>query len=195
MKLTTTATRELLEKENYQVLALALGAEPSSLPLPGKDGDNVSYAANIYGHEDQLGKNVTIIGGGEIGVETGLYLAELGHLVTVLEMQYDLILDAPHAHYRNMVVNYWRHTANFAYQAGVKCTAIDPDGVRYLDPNGVEQKQQADNVLLAIGMKSKQDEAMELSKAVPVSYVIGDCDKPGNVQKCMRSAFGIASQI
>lgn len=128
-------------------------------------------------------------------METGLYLAELGHLVTVLEMQYDLILDAPHAHYRNMVVNYWRHTANFAYQAGVKCTAIDSDGVRYLDPNGVEQKQQADNVLLAIGMKSKQDEAMELAKAVPVSYVIGDCDKPGNVQKCMRSAFGIASQI
>ena len=59
----------------------------------------------------------------------------------------------------------------------------------------MEQKQQTDNVLLAIGMKSKQDEAMELAKAVPVSYVIGDCDKPGNVQKCMRSAFGIASQI
>ena len=43
--------------------------------------------------------------------------------------------------------------------------------------------------------QAKQDEAMELAKAVPVSYVIGDCDKPGNVQKCMRSAFGIASQI
>ena len=155
----------------------------------------MGYAANIYGHEDQLGRNVTIIGGGEIGVETGLYLAELGHLVTVLEMQYDLILDAPHAHYRNMVVNYWRHTANFAYQAGVTCTAIDPDGVRYLDPDGNEKKQMADNVLLAIGMKSKSDEAMELAAAVPYSVVIGDCDKPGNVQKCMRAAFGAASQI
>ena len=27
------------------------------------------------------------------------------------------------------------------------------------------------------------------------SVVIGDCDKPGNVQKCMRAAFGAASQI
>jgi pyruvate/2-oxoglutarate dehydrogenase complex dihydrolipoamide dehydrogenase (E3) component len=195
VKLNTKATRDMLAAENYDVLALALGAEPSSLPLPGKDGANVSYAANIYGHEDTLGKNVTIIGGGEIGVETGLYLAELGHLVTVLEMQYDLILDAPHAHYRNMVVNYWRHCENFAYQAGVTCTAIDPDGVRYLDPNGKECKQQADNVLLAIGMKSLSDEAMELSSAAPYSVVIGDCDKPGNVQKCMRSAFGVASQI
>lgn len=195
VKLNTRATKEMLAAENYEVLALALGAEPSSLPLPGKDGKNVSYAANIYGHEEALGKNVTIIGGGEIGVETGLYLAELGHLVTVLEMQYDLILDAPHAHYRNMVVNYWRHTENFAYQAGVTCTAIDADGVRYLEPDGKACKQQADNVLLAIGMKSRNDEAMELASAVPYSVVIGDCDKPGNVQKCMRSAFGVASQI
>lgn len=44
-------------------------------------------------------------------------------------------------------------------------------------------------------MKSKSDEAMELASAVPYSVVIGDCDKPGNVQKCMRSAFGTASQI
>ncbi len=195
VRLNTTAARDLLAKENYEVLALALGAEPSSLPLPGKDGKNVSYAANIYGHEDTLGRNVTIIGGGEIGVETGLYLAELGHLVTVLEMQYDLILDAPHAHYRNMVVNYWRHCENFAYQAGVTCTAIEPDGVRYLDPNGKEQKQLADNVLLAIGMTSRSDEAMALSSAAPYSVVIGDCDAPGNVQKCMRAAFGVASQI
>ncbi|MDD6023206.1 MAG: FAD-dependent oxidoreductase [Oscillospiraceae bacterium] len=195
VKLNTRATREMLAAENYEVLALALGATPSSLPLPGKDGENVSYAANVYGHEDKLGKNVTIIGGGEIGVETGLYLAEKGHLVTVLEMQHDLILDAPHAHYRNMVVNYWRHTENFAYQAGVTCTAIDPDGVRYLDPNGVEKKQLADNVLLAIGMRSLNEEAMELASAAPYSVVIGDCDKPGNVQRCMRSAFGVASQI
>ena len=109
-------------------------------------------------------------------------------------MQYDLILDAPHAHYRNMVVNYWRHTANFAYRAGVKCTAIEADGVCYDDPDGKPQKQMADNVLLAIGMTSKSDEAMELASAVPYSVVIGDCDKPGNVQKCMRSAFGTASQ-
>ena len=88
-----------------------------------------------------------------------------------------------------------KHTANFAYQAGVTCTAIDPDGVRYLDPDGNEKKQMADNVLLAIGMKSKSDEAMALSAAVPYSVVIGDCDKPGNVQKCMRAAFGAASQI
>ena len=36
VKLNTKATREMLAAENYEVLALALGAEPSSLPLPGK---------------------------------------------------------------------------------------------------------------------------------------------------------------
>lgn len=35
-----------------------------------------------------------------------------------------------------MVVNYWRHCENFAYQAGVTCTAIEEDGVCYNDPDG-----------------------------------------------------------
>jgi pyruvate/2-oxoglutarate dehydrogenase complex dihydrolipoamide dehydrogenase (E3) component len=151
VQLNTKATKELLAAEHYDVVAVALGATPTAPPLPGIDGANVQYAANIYGHEDTLGKNICIIGGGDIGVETGLYLAEQDRLVMVLEMQSDLILDAPHAHYRNMVLNYWRHQENFAYRAGVTCTAIDPDGVRYLDPDGKECKQQADNVLLAIG--------------------------------------------
>ena len=64
VRLNTKATPELLSEGEFEVLGLALGAEPSSLPLPGKDGANVGYAANIYGHEDTLGKNVTIIGGG-----------------------------------------------------------------------------------------------------------------------------------
>ena len=113
----------------------ATGSVPIVPPIPGIE--TAIPATRAFGHEEFVDDNVVIIGGGEIGVETGLYLAELGHLVTVLEMQYDLILDAPHAHYRNMVVNYWRHTANFAYQAGVTCTDIDPDGVRYLDPDGI----------------------------------------------------------
>lgn len=193
--LNTEATKDLLAAENYDVVAIALGAVPTAPPLPGIDGANVSYAANIYGHEDSLGKNICIIGGGEIGVETGLYLAEEGRLVMVLEMQPDLIMDAPHAHYRNMVLNYWRHTENFAYRGGVTCTAIDPDGVRYLDPDGNEQKYVCDNVLLAIGMRSLTEEAMALTGAAPYSVVIGDNDRPGNVQKCMRSAFGAASMI
>jgi hypothetical protein len=94
-----------------------------------------------------------------------------------------------------MVLNYWRHQENFAYRAGVTCTAIDPDGVRYIDPDGNEQKYVCDNVLLAIGMRALTAEAMELTGAAPYTVVIGDCNKPGSVQSGMRDAFGAASMI
>ncbi|MGI5936494.1 MAG: FAD-dependent oxidoreductase [Oscillospiraceae bacterium] len=193
--LNTKATRELLEKEGYDVVAVAIGAEPVAPPIPGVDRDNVRFAADIYGREDSVGSSVAIIGGGEIGVETGLYLAELGRKVTVLEMLPELIMDAPHAHYKNMVQDYWRKQPNFSYRCSVKCTSIEPDGVRYTDSEGSEYKVFCDTVLLAVGTRAKTEEAMALHGAAPYTVVIGDCEKAGNVQKAMRSAFAAASLI
>lgn len=193
--LNTEATPEILKNEGYEVAALALGAEPSAPPIPGKDGKNVSYAATIYGNEDSLGENIVVIGGGEIGVETALYLCEKGKKVMVLEQLDQLIDDAPTAHYRSMVANYWRTRENFAYQCGVTCTAIDEGGVHYTDPDGNPCYYKADNVLLAIGMQSKTAEAEKLMHAVPYTVIIGDCDTAGNVQKAMRSAYAAATRF
>lgn len=193
--LNTRVTRELLEKEGYDAVAVAIGAEPITPPIPGAGGDNVLFAADIYGRGDGVGGSVAVIGGGEIGVETGLYLAELGRKVAVLEMLPELIMDAPHAHYRSMVRDYWRRQPNFSYCCSVRCTAIDPDGVRYTDAQGREHKVFCDTVLLAVGTRAKTGEAMALHGAAPCTVVIGDCEKAGNVQRAMRSAFAAASLI
>ncbi len=193
--LNTCATPELLAEKGFEVLALAVGADASAPPIPGSDGTNVRFAADVYGQEEELGNNLVIIGGGEIGTETGLYLCETGRKVMVLEQEDDLIEDAPTAHYRSMVVNYWRTKENFAYQGGVTCTRIDENGVYYRKPDGTEAFYQADQVLLAIGMKSRLDTVEALMYSVPVSVVIGDCDRPGNVQKAMRSAYAAATRF
>ncbi len=195
VRLNTEATPELLAEGGYEVLALAVGADPSAPPLPGADGPNVCYAADVYGKESELGGELVIIGGGEIGTETALYLCEIGKRVMVLEQMDDLIEDAPSAHYRSMVVNYWRTKENFAYQGGVTCTRIDAGGVYYQTADGQEHYYKADQVLLAIGMKSRVDTAEALMHTVPYSVVIGDCDRPGNVQKAMRSAYAAATRF
>lgn len=193
--LNTEATPELLEQAEYEVLALAIGAEPSAPPIPGKDGPNVRYAAEIYGHEAELGKSLAVIGGGEIGTETAMYLAEIGRKVMVFEQLDDLIDDAPTAHYRSMVANYWRELENFAYQGGVTCTSIDEGGVHYISATGQLSYYPCDHVLLAIGMTSKTAEVEALMHTAPYSVVIGDCDHVGNVQKAMRSAYAAATRF
>ena len=190
--LNTPATKELLATGNYDVVALAIGSKSVAPPIPGADGANVRFAAEIYGAEAGIADTVTVVGGGEIGVETALYLCELGKQVTVLEMLPELIMDAPHAHYKNMVHNYWRAQPNFRYYCGVRVTAIEEDGVRYIDHKGEEHKTSSGTTLLAIGTKAKTDEAFALHGAAPRTIVIGDCDTAGNVQKCMRAAYAAA---
>lgn len=110
----------------------------------------------------------------------------------MLEQLWELIEDAPHAHYKNMVHNYWKAQPNFRYQCGVHVDAVEADGVRYTDHKGEAHKLTAGITLLAIGTRARSDEAFALHGAAPRTIVIGDCDAAGNVQKCMRSAYAAA---
>lgn len=194
--LNTEAAPDALRAEGFDVIAVAAGSEPSAPPIPGADGPNVFFASGIYGScEDRLGDPVIVIGGGEIGVETALYLCELGKRVMVLEMLPELIHDAPHAHYKNMVRDYWRRQPNFRYRCGVVCTAIDADGVRYLTHDGKEEKSFGESVLIATGTKPRADRTMSFAGCAPRVFAIGDCDEAGNVQKAMRSAYGMAMSL
>ena len=190
------ATPAEIASGNYDAVAVAIGSVPSAPALPGLDGSNVHYAAQIYGTmEKQLSDEIVLIGGGEIGVETALYLCELDKKVTVLEMLPELIMDAPHAHYKNMVINYWRHQPNFHYRTSVTVTAVDPDGVRFKNSEGKEEKITCGDVLLSIGSRPLQDEGMAFYGTAPRCFMVGDCDTVGNVQKAMRSAFTQASTL
>jgi len=57
------------------------------------------------------------------------------------------------------------------------------------------QSNKADSVIIAAGMKAKIDLAPTFQGAGERLYMLGDCNKAGNVQKVMRSAFSTASMI
>ena len=195
VKLNTRATKEMLLAENYDMVCVAVGAHPIAPPFPGKDLPNVFYGMEIYGRQDELGDTVAVIGGGEIGVETALWLCEIGKECVVMETLPELIADAPHAHYKNMVHNYWLREPRFSSLTGVRCTEICPDGVKYIDRDGVEKKVNADSVLLCVGAASNTDIAESLIGSAPQMAFIGDVNKFGNVQKAVREGFAAAMNI
>lgn len=194
--LNTRATAELLSGKGYDVIAVAIGSTPILPPIPGADGDHVCFATNVYGNmEDRLGDELVMIGGGEIGVETALYLCELGKKVTVLEMLPELIMDAPHAHYKNMVHDYWCDQPNFRFQCGVRVTEIGKDSVTYTDHKNKNHTITCSNVLLATGARPLTEAAMEFAGVADRMIVIGDCDHVANVQHAMRTAYGAAMSL
>ncbi|MFC1902232.1 hypothetical protein ACFLX3_04830, partial [Chloroflexota bacterium] len=123
------------------------------------------------------------------------HLAQKHHKVTVLEMQEELAMDSTPIHYRSMFRNAWEAQENFDYRLNARCTGISEKVVTYTDKDGAEHEIAAGNVVLAVGMKAKVDEALALYKPGEKIQLIGDCNKVGNVQTLMRSAFSTASQL
>jgi 2,4-dienoyl-CoA reductase (NADPH2) len=69
-----------IDNENPDTVILATGAVPIKPPIPGADLAHVVQAWDVLQDKVTTGKRVVIIGGGAVGVETALFLAEKGTL-------------------------------------------------------------------------------------------------------------------
>ena len=69
------------------------------------------------------------------------------------------------------------------------------DKVTYIDTNGKKHAIEADSVVIAVGMRPKNDLALKFYGSANWFFMIGDCHFIGGVQTCMRSAFATASQL
>lgn len=192
IRMGVAATRALLEQEGYDVVIAALGATPLHLPLPG--AEKAIDAPAVYGNESGLGDNVVIIGGGQVGCETALHLAQQGKKVTVLEMQPKILADAS-ASYRNRLTRNMNYHDTLKTVTGGRCTGITAEAVTYITAEGDTQVLPAESVVMAAGMKPNQAAATALYSPAYRLYTVGDCDKAANVQKAVRAAFAAAISL
>ncbi len=195
VRLNTAATPEGIRAEGFEVVLAAVGSKPNIPPIPGVDGAKVHAPLSVYGNHERLGQCVVVVGGSESGAETGLYLAMNGHKVTVLTRQKVLAPEAAQVHYVEMLHNACKAEPNFSHITQATTTRIEPDGVVYADAEGKEHKLFCDDVVLSAGVKPCVDEALAFYGSAERFYLIGDCEKTGSIQSCVRSAFATACQI
>lgn len=195
LKLGTEATPAVIAAEGYDAVIVAIGAEPKNLNIPGADSKKVVMPIAVYGHEEELGKNIVVVGGGEIGAETGLYLAECGHHVTLLTRQDRVAPDATCTHYREMFEERWLREKNFHFLTNVQIESVTDTGVIYRDKAGALCELPADNVVISGGRASDTEFALSFYGSANDFFLVGDCKTPGNVQKCMRMAYAAATRL
>ena len=189
VRLHTKATPEILSAEKPDHVILALGAEPLVIPIPGVE--NTVKAPDVFGREDQLGQKVVIIGGGQVGAETGIHLAWLGKDVTILEMQGKIAPDAWFTYHWAMDIEL-SERENLHTVVHGRCSKIEEGRVTYLDADGKEQTLEADSVVLCVGFQARTAQAESLVLPGVPFTMIGDCKKVGTVQQAVRSAFDAA---
>lgn len=195
VKLSCVATPELLKENSFDEVIVAIGSQPLYPPIPGIHGENVIPAIHAVEKEPEMGQRVVIVGGGEIGVEMGIHLARLGHKVELIEMGSTLSPESVPVHFRSLFEATWEHQENFTYHLGARCTEITPEGVSYEAEDGTLHNLPADTVVLAAGMKARQQEAMAFMDGTVRTHMIGDCNKVGCIQTGLRAAYGLANNI
>ncbi|MCF0146648.1 MAG: FAD-dependent oxidoreductase [Eubacterium sp.] len=195
VKLGCAPDPEDLKREGYDVVIAAVGAKPSVPPIPGADGDNVIPATEAFHKEPSLPKDLVMIGGGEIGTETAIYLARRGHNVTILEMRDMIAKDSAPLHYRAMFREEWEKCETLYPIVNAAVTSINKNSVSYRTIDGEERSVPADMVLLSAGMTPLQDEALKYADCGDYFYMIGDCETPANIQRGLRKAYLITGKF
>lgn len=221
VKLNRVVTEEVLNSENPDFVIIATGAEPIKPSIKGIDQPHVCDAWDVLKGKVRVGKNVVVIGGGAVGVETALFLAEKGtlsaeavkflliHRVETPEYLYELsvkgtkgitiieMLDEIGTNFGKttrwvMLQDLYRH--KIKVMTGKKVTEITEKTVIFSE-NNVIREIEADSVVVAVGSKSYNPiEEIVLKKGIKYR-VVGDAAKVGFAFDAIHSGFEAARKI
>ena len=195
VKLNTEAAPSMLNGK-FDAVLIAVGAEPLMLPLPGFNTENGIVATDAYGHEDTLGQRVVVIGGGQVGCETALHLADKGIDVSIIEMQDSLCPEASKTCADEIRI-LLEENSHFTAILGAKCKCVEKNAVTYTDAEGAEHTVKCDTVILAAGMRAKSALADSFATEcdVPEWAEIGDCVRARTVEEATAEAYNAAMEL
>ena len=200
VRLETEVTKKLADELAPDAIIAALGSKPLVPDIPGIDGPNVVAAADVYTDPGKAGDKVAILGGGLVGTELAIYLADLGRDVTVIEMLPNYNAGDNFLH--GMAVGIELERAGVKLALGTQVIGIDARGVvgesagaSPGDGSGMKKLFEADTVVNALGMAPRRDAADELRFCAPVFHQIGDCLAVKTIREATTMAHQAAMSI
>ncbi len=197
IRLNTEANEDLIKELAPDKLIIAVGGEPIIPNIPGIDLNHVHWAGDVDCGRVQTGQKVIIVGGGLTGCETAYQLAMEGKDVTLIEMMGPQGLMKGASLINTFALHSLLKKHGVKIITNTKVEEITQTGVRTIDSKFRWQEYAADTVVLALGMKSLQQEVSQLRNLIPPTEVsiIGDCRSVGNVYSAIHEGFDTATTI
>lgn len=192
VRLNTVVDRAYVEAEEPDVLIVAAGAAPIIPPIRGINGKNVVLATNCEADIDALGERIAVLGGGLIGTETGINLAQMGKKVTIIEMKDAIAADANQFHAMALKQQLDKYITSMV---NTKAIEITDQGVLCEDRDGNRVLVEADTVVLSAGVRPRFDIVKSLSGLTPEFYNIGDSVKAGQVTQAISQGYFVARDL
>jgi NADPH-dependent 2,4-dienoyl-CoA reductase/sulfur reductase-like enzyme len=174
-------TSKAIKDGGFNAVIVAAGATPLALEdVQGISHKKVTSAAQVLQGKAKLGKRIAVIGGGIVGTEVGLFLAEQGKEVVFVEMldtfMNNITFDEKLVYeerFRNLKVSI--HT-------GRRLESVSDQGITVMDRYGVRTAIPADSVVLAAGFRPNRDLIDTLKKLPNLQvFEVGDCVRPRKI--------------
>ncbi len=222
--LNTKVTPSICKEYKPDVIIAALGAIPKELLITGAEKNNVMNAVTAYNNVNNIGNDVAVLGGGLVGMELAIYLAQEGKKVKILEMADRLNDSGNFIH--GLAISLELAKYNIDIFTSTKAVEITEEGVigeyvgdKYSVPDcptinaaiqasccfgvtfageveiGSKKLYKADTIITAAGLDPLIEEALSLKDYAPEFYQVGDCISPKNIFNATRTAYTLARDI
>lgn len=189
----TCVDRDMVMAGNYDAVIIAAGSRPKVFSLG--DDERVYPAAQVLTGEKDCGDTTVVIGGGLVGCETALWLAEQGKNVTIVEALDRLMaVNGPLCHankdmLERLIPYHGVKTITSARVTGYR------GGILHASCGGEDREIACDSVILAVGYEEEDSLYRQLEFDVPELYLLGDARKVSNIMYAIWDAFEVANHI
>jgi 2,4-dienoyl-CoA reductase (NADPH2) len=221
VRLNRSVDPALIADEKPDAVILATGAKPLTPPIPGVELAHVVQSWDVLNERVYTGRRVVIIGGGAVGVEVALFLAEKGTLsadavkfllvnraedpesifelatrgtrdIVLLEMIDKIGKDIGKSTRWGMLQELKRVGVKSSIET--KALEITAEGVKVTSEQG-EEVLPADTVVLAAGSVAYNPLAEALEKADIPCKVVGDAGQVGLAFDAVHQGFRAGCEV
>jgi 2-enoate reductase len=192
-QLNKEVTREDVLKGGYDTVIIATGSKPKIFSLG--DNEHVYTAVDILLEKKDCGEATAVIGGGLVGCELALWLAERGMKVTLIETLGKLMaINGPLCHANRDMLEKLVPYKGVEVLTEAKADHYE-NGTLTVSMGGENREIACDSVILAVGYLEEDSLYKELEFDVPEIYLLGDAKKVSNIMYGIWDAFEVANHI
>lgn len=184
-----------LKREIPDVLILAVGGNPVIPDIAGINQSNVMNAVEfLLNNQDIKGKEIFVIGGGEVGCETALWFKRKGNNVTILEILPEL-MSLEEMKYHTMVLERMLKEDGVNISTKSKVVEIGDKTIKYINNTGEVIKLPADIIVYSTGFQVPSEIIDKFSGLCNEFYIIGDANKPHKIREAVHDGDRVGRLI
>jgi len=188
IRLLKEANAENVLYEGFDHVILASGARSIVPPIKGIDSDYVYTSTDVLTGKVNIECNeIIVLGGGLVGCETAVFLAQKGKKVAIVEMLDDILKIVSHSLNNDQALRALVKESNIQIHTGTKATVITSKGVTAIK-DGKEIIIPCGSIVLACGYLSNNELADQLESKVDIT-IIGDCESPRKILNAVHEGF------